>query len=166
MPSPTLSREDAASRVTAFVYGNVVALASLVPLTREDAETGRSAIIVLGAAVATFVAHAFAESAGRRVRSDERLTARQLVDEVRDSAPVLTAGAVCAVVLAAARAGGLPGHLAVLAAEGWVLLRLAATGPIVGAIRGTAVSMRTLLAGVGLALAGACVTGAKLALTH
>ncbi|CAD5991005.1 hypothetical protein [Agreia sp. COWG] len=43
----TISREDASSRITAYVYGNIVALATVASLTGSDAEKGTSFWYVL-----------------------------------------------------------------------------------------------------------------------
>lgn len=157
-----LSIEDTASRITAYVYGNIVVLSSLVPLSQDDAETGRSFWIVLGVSLATFLAHALAESAGRSARSHRSLRPKEFVNELRDSVPVVTSGLVPAFLLLAAWLGDLPGHQAQLFAEGYVLLRLASTGIAIGRARGECPSARTFGAGVGTAAAGALITLLKL----
>ncbi|MFT4263139.1 MAG: hypothetical protein QM572_07145 [Nocardioides sp.] len=161
-----LSPEDAASRITAYVYGNILALSSLVPLTRDDAESGQSFWIVAGTSFAIFLAHALAESAGRRARTGATLTLRDLAEELRDSVPVLTSGLVPALILLAAWWGDVPGHLAQIAASGYVLVRLAVTGLVIGHMRGERPSPRTFLVGLLLAAAGTGITALKLAAGH
>ncbi|MGO3886456.1 MAG: hypothetical protein ACTJHU_09170 [Mycetocola sp.] len=161
-----LSTEDSASRITAYVYGNIVVLATLVPLGQAEAEQGRSFAIVLGVSFATFLAHVFAESAGRRARRDTRLSRSDFRSELRDSAPVLSSGLVPALVLAIAWLTGFPGLAAQLIAEAYVVLRLAFTGVIIQRIRGEASSIRTIIAGVVLALVGAGISLVKVMLGH
>ena len=74
MPRKPLSAEDYASRVSAYVYGNVLILTALVPL--HNTSTSHAAMIVIGTGLSTFIAHAFAESVGRSTRSGRPLTRR------------------------------------------------------------------------------------------
>lgn len=159
-----LSREDAASRITAYVYGTVVALAAVVPLTREYAESGLSFAIVLSASLTTFFAHALAEAAGRRVRVDHRLSSTELVGELRNSLPVLTTGLVPAAILALAWVTDVPGFVAQLLAEAYIIVRLALTGVVIERIRGSRPSPRTFLVGLVLAAVGTVVAILKVAL--
>lgn len=161
-----LSREDAASRITAFVYGNIVTLATVAPLTREDAESGMSFWLVLATSFSTFLAHAFAESIGRRARSDERLTPAIIRAEIRDSLPVLTSGFVPALALGLAWLTEIPGFGAQIAVLVYLVVRLALTGPIITRIRGERPSTRTFVAGFFLAVCGVGVAVVKVLLGH
>lgn len=161
-----LSAHDAGSRLSAYVYGNIVALATLFTLSRDDSETGTSALIMLGVSLSTFVAHAFAETIGRRVRSSEPLGPGRLLAELRDSAPVLTSGLLPAALLAFAWWMGLPGLAAQVAAAGFVLVRLLFTGTIIRVLTGRAPSARTVAAGVIIAVLGAAVTLCRVLLGH
>ncbi|NQX29518.1 hypothetical protein HQQ81_19405 [Microbacteriaceae bacterium VKM Ac-2854] len=161
-----LSREDASSRITAYVYGNIVALATIAPFTRADAESGMTFWYVLAASFSTFLAHAFAESIGRRARSDERLTPEIIRAELRDSLPVLTSGVVPAVVLGLAWLTDIPGFAAQIAALAYLVIRLALIGPIVSRIRGERPSKRTFFAGAALAVLGVGVAVVKVMLGH
>ncbi|MFT4212720.1 MAG: hypothetical protein QM626_12715 [Microbacterium sp.] len=156
-----LSREHAASRITAYVYGTIVALAAVIPLGRENAESGLSFAIVLGASLTTYVAHVIAESAGLRARSDERLGRAELWGELRDSLPVLTSGLIPAAILGLAWLGDIPGLWAQLVAEGYIVVRLAITGFVIERIRGRRPSFRTFLAGMLLAAIGLVVSVLK-----
>jgi hypothetical protein len=164
-PAPrTISREDASSRITAYVYGNIVALATVASLTSLDAEKGTSFRYVLTTSFTTFLAHTFAESMGRRARSDEPLTWSVIRAELRDSLPVLTSGLVPAVALAAAWSTGLPGVVPQVAVLGYLIVRLALIGPIVARIRGEKASTRTFVAGIGLAAIAVGVAVVKVVL--
>ncbi|MGJ1429380.1 hypothetical protein ACR8AL_12760 [Clavibacter sepedonicus] len=151
---PRLSREDASSRITAFVYGNIVTLATIAPMTTDAAESGRGLWYVLATASSTFLAHTFAESVGRRARSDHRLTAETIRAELRDSLPVLTSALVPAAVLAYAALTDVPGLTAEIIAIAYLVIRLALLGPVVARLRGERPSLRTFAAGVVLAAVG------------
>jgi len=162
--TPHLSREDASSRITAYVYGTIVALATVIPLTQENAESGLSFAIVLGASLTTFFAHVFAEAAGRRAREDHSLSHRELFAELRNSTPVLTTGLVPAAILGLAWLTDVPGLAAQLLAEVYIIIRLALTGVVIERIRGRKASLRTFLAGLILAVLGAGIAILKVAL--
>jgi len=64
-----LSPEDAAARISAYVYGNMVVLAALASLDLDAMTSGHAALVVAGVAASTFLAHAVADGIGRRLRS-------------------------------------------------------------------------------------------------
>ncbi len=146
------------------MYGTVVALAAVIPLTRDNAESGLSFAIVLGASLTTYVAHVLAESAGMRARHDEPLEIRELRSELRDSLPVLTSGVVPAAILGLAWLGDAPGLWAQIAAEAYCILRLALTGFVIERIRGRRPSLRTFLVGFVLAAVGVAASVLKVVL--
>lgn len=149
-----LSREDASSRITAFVYGNIVILGTIAPMVPDTAESGRGLWYVLATALSTFLAHTFAELVGRRARSDQRLAAGTIRAELRDSLPVLTSGLIPAAVLAYAWLTSTSGLAAEILAIAYLVVRLALLGPVVARLRGEAPSPRTFAAGLVLALVG------------
>jgi hypothetical protein len=149
-----LTREDAASRITAYVYGNIVALATIAPMTVDAAESGQGLLYLLATAFSTFLAHTFAESIGRRARSDHRLTADAIRAELRDSMPVLTSSLIPAALLACAWVTDMPGLMAEIIAIAYLVIRLALLGPVVSRLRGERPSLRTFVAGVALAVVG------------
>lgn len=161
-----LSAAEAASRITAYVYGDILVLAALVALHPDDLAGPKALGYVVGTGVSTFVAHVFAEAVGARVRTDRRPTAADLRHEVRDSLPILSATAVPALLMGAASLGWLDEPLALGAAIGVIVLRLAALGWIVGHLRRRRASMRTFIAGMLLAGTGAGIAVLKWWLTH
>ena len=160
-----LSREDASSRITAYVYGNVVTLATVAALTTASANSGLGFWYVLATSFSTFLVHTFAESIGRRARSDEPLTPAIIRAELRDSLPVLTSGFVPVAALALAWATDVLGLLAQIAAMAYLIVRLALIGPVVASIRSEPASFRTFVAGVGLAVVGVGIALIKVTLS-
>jgi putative Mn2+ efflux pump MntP len=165
-PERPVPIEDAASRIAAFVYGNILVLAALIALHPEDLAGPKAAAYVVGTGVSTFVAHLLAESVGTRVRTGRRLTAAQLRHELRDCLPIVSATTLPALLMGAALLGWLAQPVALAAAIGVTVLRLAALGRIVGRLRGQRASARTFLSGVLLALAGIGAAALKWWLTH
>lgn len=60
--------EDAASRVSAYVYGNVLVMAVLISLQPEDLQGATGVLSVLGVGLSTAVAHLVGQAAGCRIR--------------------------------------------------------------------------------------------------
>lgn len=160
-----LSREHAASRITAYVYGTTVTLAAIIPLSRENAERGLSALIVVGTALTTYLAHVLGDLAGHRARTDVPLDAAVLRGEFRDSLPILSSGLVPAAILGLAWAGEIPGLAAQLVAEAYVVFRLARMGFVIERLRGERPSARTFLVSFGLAGLGIAASFLKVAIT-
>ncbi|MGI5157152.1 hypothetical protein [Microbispora sp. CA-102843] len=162
----TLTGERAAARISAFVYGNVIVFAAMVPLTEEDATRWHALQVVLGVAVSTFLAHVFAELVGHSSRADERLTRAEIWNELRDSRPIATTALVPSLLMAVASAGWLPGTTALIASEIYLLARIAIIGLVMERLRSRRSSMRALLAGLVLASTAAVITFLKVALGH
>jgi tellurite resistance protein TehA-like permease len=164
MERTPLDVEDSASRISAYVYGNILVLAALVPL--HDASTTRAALVVVGTVLSTFIAHAFAESVGRSARIGRPLTRAEHFEELRDSVPVLTSGVVPAAVVGLDALGVLEQQTALLLAELWVVSRIAGLGIVMTRLRGEKLSKDTLAACSLLAFAAIAVVAVKLVLTH
>lgn len=154
-----LDPSAAAQRISAYLYGNILALAALVPFLSEEL-TWRAVWIVLGTTVSTYLAHVVAEGIGHD------LEGREYLHLMRESWPILTSGVAPALILGAGLIGLLPIGLVVVAAPLLVIARLASTGILVARLRGDPWSWRIVLAGVGVAVAGLVVVALKLWLTH
>lgn len=161
-----LTREQAAARISAYVYGNIILFAALVPMTEADAAHGHALQVLAGVAVSTLLAHVFAELIGHNVREEKPLTLGAIRHELRDAGPIATTATVPALLMAAAWAGWLPGVAAIAASDVYLLLRLAAIGLIVERLRSSRVSPRTLLAGIGLAAVAAAIALLKVTVSH
>ncbi|KQR66720.1 hypothetical protein ASF89_02175 [Frigoribacterium sp. Leaf172] len=161
-----LSPEDAAARISAYVYGNMVVLAALASLSQDAMTSGHAALVVAGVAASTFLAHAVADGIGRRLRSPHRLTTSQLVAELRDSVPVLSAAILPVLLLAFTAWSSIPGVWAQGIAGLYLVIRLGLIGALVARYRGVPSSRRTVLAGLTLAALGALITVIKVTVGH
>ncbi len=163
-----LDVEDAATRTTAYVYGNILVLAALVTQSDDDIYSGRAFWIVIGTAVSTFLAHVFAEGLGGLIRhaGDDPVTWRSALALARESWPVLTSGLLPAAVLVLGWAEIITAGPALMLAEAVVLIRIAGTGIIVARLRNEPSSLRMLLLGVAVAVVGAGISLLKAYLTH
>lgn len=151
---------DARQRIAAFLYGNILALAALVTVLSEQELSARALWVVLGTTASTYLAHVVAEGIGHD------LPWSRWPHLMRESWPILTSGVLPALVLGAGLIGLLPVGVVVILAPLVVILRLAATGVLVARLRGDPWSVRTVLAGLGVAVAGLLVVLLKLWLTH
>lgn len=164
--STPLPAADAVSRTAAYVYGNVVMLAVLVPLTDDDLRNGTSVFIVLGTAASTFLAHLFANAVAASSREEQSSAWESLRHHTRDAVPILTSGFVPAALLTLAWSGVVGGTSVILAAEALLVLRIASTGMVAARLRGRPSSLRLILIGVGLSVLAAVVVAVKVVLTH
>lgn len=66
-------REHAASRVSAYVYGNVLVMATLISLHPDDLLGPEGVVSLIGVGISTLIAHMVGEATGRRVREGRRV---------------------------------------------------------------------------------------------
>jgi hypothetical protein len=111
--APDSSDEDLAERLQEFVYGTITALVVLGALDAKSLGSARGAtLVVIGTAVATWLAHAFAAVVGVHVRARRAVHRREIVTRFRRSWRIVTAA--------------LPATAILLIAElGWISLRTA-----------------------------------------
>lgn len=159
-----LSVEHAAGRISAYVYGNILVLAALIPVTRSQETLGIA--VVLGAAVSTFVAHAFAEMVGQNIRTGMQLDRAERLAELRDGVPILTSAFVPIAILATAGFGWWEPRTAQLVAEGVMVVRIASISYVITRVRGEGVQLSTHLAAFALALVATLIVTFKILLTH
>ncbi|MFF0817496.1 hypothetical protein ACFYVR_20365 [Rhodococcus sp. NPDC003318] len=164
MPRQPISVEDTASRISAYVYGNILVLTALIPL--HNTSVSHAGAVVIGTSIATFIAHAFAESVGRSARAGRNLTTVERVAELRDSVPVLTSGLIPTVVVAMGGAGWIGLNTALVIAEVLVVTRIAGTTFVIARLRGERPTGQTLFGSVVLGVVAVVVVALKLVLTH
>ncbi|WP_330231620.1 hypothetical protein OHA40_03445 [Nocardia sp. NBC_00508] len=162
--SAPLDGRNAASRISAYIYGNVLILAALIPVTPSAEQVG--IWVVLGTALSTFIAHAFAEGVGRTVRQSRARSARERWADLRDSVPILSSAVLPCAILAAAAIGWLEPRTAQVLAESAMLARIGGIVFVIGRLHGERPNRSTLLGAVLLACAATTVVGVKVILTH
>jgi hypothetical protein len=101
-----LSEEDLAEKLQEFVYGTITVLVVIGALDGENLGSPRSAtIVVVGTAVATWLAHAFAAIIGAHIRERRPLRNHEIVRKFRHSWRIVTAAVPATVLLLFADAG-------------------------------------------------------------
>ncbi|WP_431956975.1 hypothetical protein [Nocardia lijiangensis] len=162
--SRPLDRGNAASRISAYIYGNVLVLAALVPIVAADDYVG--ILVVLGTALSTFVAHAFAEAVGHTVREGSAPTRSEEVHELRNSIPILSSAVLPCAILATGWLGWLEPRTAQVLAELAVLIRIGGIVFVIGRLKGERPTRAHVLGAVLLTAAAATVVIVKVVLTH
>ncbi|MFC1406998.1 MULTISPECIES: hypothetical protein [Streptacidiphilus] len=163
---PDLTAERAGARISAYVYGNIIIFAAILGLPTHDVENGDAFAVVVGAALTTFLAHAFAEVVGHSTRDNTPEAKAELGRELRDAAPIATSAVLPALLLALAWAGWFSGGAMALASEIYLLVRIALIPLMVERLRTDRTSFPALLAGILLALAAAAVSAVKMIAGH
>ena len=159
-----VAAERAESRVSAYVYGNVLVLAAVVGVSPAAVSSGTAVVLVVGTVLSTYVAHVLAHVVGAVFGGEEGPTA--VTVELRDALPVVSSGITPALVLAAAALGWLPELWAQSLSALVVLGRIAATGVIYRRLRADVPLRRALTYGAVAAAVAAVAVVLKLALTH
>lgn len=153
-PAPVASRrwfdlrhplppQDAQHRITAYIYGNLVVLAALIPINSHEVSS-KDVVTVLGITVTTFLVHVFADVVISTWSKDNIRRAAQ------DSVPILTSGVLPALLVSAALLGA-PTLVALLLAEILLVLRLASLGVVMARLQSRPPSAGPVWSGIGLA---------------
>ena len=167
LPRPRVpSPEDAANRVSAYVYGNVLVMAALISLRPDDLRGPTGVLSVLGVGLSTVVAHMVGHGVGHRIRHGRSIRWTEVRREIRDTLPIGMAATVPSAILLPAWAGWVDPRLSLALALGVTGLRLALLGSAVEWFSGERSSARLFLAGAGLAAAAAIAAALKWQLTH
>jgi hypothetical protein len=165
----TRRRDDVAppraqSRVSAYIYGNVLVLAAVVGASPAAVRSGTAVTLVIGTVLSTYVAHVLAHSIGSLLGgADGR---RAVGVQLRDAVPIISSGITPAVLLAVAAIGWLP-SLAGQALSSAVLIgRIAATGVVYRRLREDVPIRKAWTVGGLAAGVAALAVVLKLTLTH
>jgi hypothetical protein len=161
-----IAPEDASSRITAYVYGNILIMAALIALDSQDLLGPKAAGYVVGTGVSTFLAHVVAALAGSDLGTDRRMTLSDVRHAARDSAPILSAMTLPTLLVVAALWGWLDQDWALGLAAGVTIVRIASLGWVVGHFKDRRASLRSIAAGIGLAGISAAAALVKFWLTH
>ncbi len=162
----------AATRLSAYVYGNILVLAAVAASTPGSIEHGTAAVLVLATAGTTFLAHVFADFvAGSQIpeaHADATQAQRKFkaLEELRDALPILSSGIVPALMLVLGWLSVLPAQWAEFLAGGVIVVRIATIPVVTQRVRGNRLTFRAVLAGLATAAVAAAIVLAKVFLGH
>jgi len=159
--------ERVRSRVSAYIYGNILVLVAIFATSPESISHWSAAVIVVATSATTFFAHVFAHRIGQAIgHTDVEGLRLHLAQEARDAVPIMNSGAGPAVLLALGALRWLPPWLSQLLAESYVVVRLAGTGIIVRRISGDATHLTGRWSGLALAASSVVIAAVKNIVTH
>lgn len=187
-----LAPDRAASRLSAYVYGNILVLAALVTASAHAVENGDAVWLILGTGLTTYIAHVFADlvaggsipeahshgasAQGGGTHDEEHPGSEHsptdddvrthIRHELRDATPIISSAILPAIALALGWAGVLPTAWAHGIAGAVVVLRIASVPIVVERVRGNEVSLRVIIAGILTAALAAVVVLLKVLLAH
>jgi hypothetical protein len=165
----TRHRDDVAtaraeSRVSAYVYGNVLVLAAVVGASPAAVASGTAVVLVVGTVLSTYVAHVLAHAIGSLFGGEDGRTA--VAVELRDAVPIISSGITPALLLGAAALGWLPALWGQALSAVVLLGRIASTGVVYRRLRADVPLRRAWTVGALAAGVAAVAVVLKLALTH
>ena len=163
--------ERATARLSAYVYGNILALASIAVATSASINNGSAVALVAGTGATTFIAHIFADvvahaSVSGATGADSAADKLHVRAELRDAVPIASSAAIPALVLVLGWLGVLSSAWAHLLAGGVVVVRIAGLPIVAERIRGNSLSFRVLVAGLLTAGLAAAIVVVKVAVGH
>jgi hypothetical protein len=127
----TVPSERLATLVTAATYGAVIVLGAVVLATPRNVESGYGLELVLGAGVATWVAHVFADLVGDQLRQNRPLDGADLRNAMTLGSPILVAALFPSLALIPGRLELVSGQTALWLAAGIGILELVGIGGFV-----------------------------------
>lgn len=155
------------TRLSAYVYGNILVLTAIATATPHMVETGLAALVVAATTITTYLAHVLAHFVAEQVEDDTLEELESDRDELRDALPIISSGSVPTVIFLVV--GLLDTQRTApwtLLAAGVVLVRLAGVGALVAHLNGRPSSARTHWWGIGVASVGMVIVVLKVLIAH
>jgi len=167
-----LPPDRARARLSAYVYGTLLALAAVVVVDPPAIEDGTAVLIVVGTTATTFLAHVFAEIVAHRVIVDseddrpDRVRARAALEELRDALPIASSGAFPAFFLALGWLGALSTAWAYVLAGAGPIVRIAVAEVAVQRLQNRPMTMQLVLGALVTATVATAIVAIKVAVAH
>lgn len=163
------TREDLTSlradnRVSAYVYGDVLVLAATAGVDDDAIRSGVALLVVVGTVASTYVAHVLADVVGAVFGGHEVRTA--LLDELRDSLPIISAGVPPLLLFGVAALGWPPPGWAQSVSSALLVLRLGSVGAVYHHLKQPIGWTRAAQFGIVVAGVAAVAVALKLVLMH
>jgi hypothetical protein len=155
------------TRISAYVYGNILVLTAIGTCTPHMVDTGFAALAVLATTLTTYIAHVFAHFVAEQVGNEELAELESDRDELRDALPIMSSGAAPTLVFLIPALFDTHGTAVwTLLAAGVVLVRLASMGVLVAHLNGELPSARAHWWGIGVAAIGSAIVVLKVWIAH
>ncbi|MGZ8176665.1 hypothetical protein ACXVUM_01945 [Williamsia sp. SKLECPSW1] len=162
----------ARARMSAYVYGTLLALAAVVVVDPPAIEDGRAVLVVVGTTATTFLAHVFAEIVAHRVivdTDDDRphpARTREAVEELRDALPIASSGAFPAAFLVLGWLGVLSPTWAYILAGAGPIVRIALAEVAIQRLQNRPMTIQMLVGALATAAVAIAIVAVKVAVAH
>ncbi|RFA10648.1 hypothetical protein B7R54_16630 [Subtercola boreus] len=154
------------SRVSAYLYGNILVLAAVIGAAEGTSTHWSALLIVAATTVTTFLAHVVSHGIGQQIGRSGEDARLHIGQELRDAVPILSSGLVPLVVLALGALGVLSVLWVEIIAGGVLVLRIALTGIQVERVSDNRSPAGVLWAGFALAAVSLVIVALKVLFTH
>lgn len=155
------------TRISAYVYGNILVLTAIATCTPHMVDTGFAALAVAATTLTTYLAHVFAHLVAEQIGDEELAELESDRDELRDALPIMSSGAAPTLVFLVPALFDTQGTaLWTLLAAAVVLIRLASMGALVAHLNGELPSARAHWWGIGVAAVGLAIVVLKVWIAH
>ena len=163
---PDVTLDRARSRISAYVYGNILVLTAVAGVNAADILDWTAFFVVAGTTITTFLAHILANSIGQHLGRTGKEAQLHIRDEIRDSLPIASSGSIPALMMFLGAMAIVPPLWAQLIAALIIVGRLAFLGILVEKLTARKSTFGILWSGVALAGLSSIIVGAKIFLTH
>lgn len=155
------------TRISAYVYGNILVLTAIATCTPHMVDKGFAALAVAATTLTTYIAHVFAHLVAEQVGEDGVDEHETDHDELRDALPIISSGSAPTLIFLVPALFDTHGTaLWTLLASGIVLVRLASMGALVAHLNGRLPSARAHWWGIGVAFVGMVIVVLKVWIVH
>src|SRR6188508_2524031 len=80
------------TRISAYVYGNILVLTAIGTATPHMVETGWAAVAVAATTITTYLAHVLSHFVAEQVEDEQLEELESDRDELRDALPIISSG--------------------------------------------------------------------------
>jgi hypothetical protein len=155
-----------AEELQEFVYGTITVMVAIGALNGRQLTSGRNAIvIVLGTALATWIAHTFSSVIGIHIRMRRPVTAAETRSELTRSWRVVTAAFPATAMLVLAELDVVSLRFALIAATVLGVIALIAVG-VIAATRSSSTWLGVLAYALGAGAIGVLIAAVEVAIHH
>jgi hypothetical protein len=160
------AREALAEDLQEFVYGTITTLVVIVAMNGKQVPSARNAgVVVLGTALATWLAHTFSSIIGAHVREQRPTTRAEIAAAFRRSWRVVTAALPATVLLIMAGRGWMSVSTALYIGDILAVAALILVA-IIAARRSGFNTAGTVLYALGATSIGLCITAIEVVIHH
>lgn len=150
-----LSIARSRSRISSYLYGNILVLAAVFAATPDSILDWSAEILVAATTLTTFLAHVVAHGVAQQLGRTDDDAQLHLRREMRDAVPIITSGTLPIVMLTLGALTILQPAVAELSAALVLVARIGLTGILVERLSHNKLSIGVVWTGI--ALAGICL---------